>query len=153
MGITLILYPGKKPNIFGYSNPSLIYMYTCTCAYLRLDWYTIHVYYFIFMGLNFRELLFPKKCWISQLAWLTNQAILTSLELAFYITCSTLLKFEFVIHVTMPPFQLEAWVHGYHIYKITWDTSLHKELVCTREPSNLCIWFTIAVVNISWTSS
>ena len=30
----------------------------------------------------------------------------------------------------------ECYVHGYHIYKNTWDASIGEELACQREPSN-----------------
>ena len=42
-------------------------------------------------------------------------------------------------------FEVEAFVCGYHFYKDIWDAPLHKELVCTREPSNVHDPFAAAV--------
>ena len=48
-------------------------------------------------------------------------------------------------------FEVEAIVHGYHIYKEIGDASIGEELLCAREPTNPRDPFVVAVIKYDQT--
>ena len=52
---------------------------------------------------------------------------------------------------SMPSFEVEAVVRGYHVYKQIWNPSIGEELFCAREPTNPRDPFVVAVVKSNQT--
>jgi len=48
----------------------------------------------------------------------------------------------------MPSLEVEAMVHGYHVYQDIWDAVIHEELVCVSDPDNLGILLPLLLLSI-----
>ena len=42
-------------------------------------------------------------------------------------------------------YEMEAMIHGYHVYATVWDAQIGEELYCTRETGNIRDPYAVAV--------